>query len=356
MLILIQSERLAYGEAIRRKVEGEGPLDEGGQSHTFKVQDLKGSSDTRYVLKRLKNVRRLERFRREIEALQNLEHENIVRLVDFDLKDERPYLVTEYCTGGSLDKASPFWKDDPEQAFRLFDQICSGVEFAHSNGLTHRDLKPANIFLRSNNGPAVVGDFGICHLDDEGQRFTLTEEAVGPRLYMAPELEDGRLESISWKADTYSLGKLLYWLLSGGQVFSRETHRERQWDLKKRNEDSPLGWSNLYLEHANQLLDLMVVHDPERRRPVDNIRILARRASRLISEKYTPIGPGLPQPCAYCGIGQYTIRARGASSDVRNLGFELVGNPDWRVLACNECGHIQAFRVDLADKKEWWVE
>ena len=83
-----------FGE--RWKVED--PLDEGGQSHTFIVQDLKGLPDTRYVLKRLKNVRRLDRFRREIEALRNLEHENIVRLVDFDLNDERPYLVTEYCT------------------------------------------------------------------------------------------------------------------------------------------------------------------------------------------------------------------------------------------------------------------
>ena len=336
--------------------EIQAPLGEGGQSHTFIVVDQKGSPDTHYVLKRLKNVRRLDRFRREIEALQNLQHENIVRLVDFDVEGERPYLVTEFCAGGSLDEASPFWKDDPEQAFRLFDQICAGIEFAHSNSLIHRDLKPANIFLRSNHGPAVVGDFGICYLDDEGRRLTLTEEAAGPRLYMAPELEDGRLGAITPKTDTYSLGKLLYWLLSGGQVFSREVHRERRWDLKNRNEDSPLGWSNPYLEHANRLLDLMVVHAPERRRDVSNIRVLARRASRLISEKFTPIGPGLPQPCTYCGEGQYTIQARGANVAVRNFGFELVGNPDWRVFTCNKCGHVQAFRVDLADKKEWWAE
>jgi serine/threonine protein kinase len=336
--------------------EIQAALGEGGQSHTFTVVDRQGPPDQLYVLKRLKNIRRLERFRREIEALHTLNHENIVRLVDFDLEGNRPYLVTEHCAGGSLDRAAPFWKDNPKQAFRLFDQICAGVEFAHSNNLIHRDLKPANIFLRSDTGPAVVGDFGICYLDDEGQRLTLTEEALGPRLYMAPELEDGRLNAISPKTDTYSLGKLLYWLLSGGQIFSREVYRDERWDLKVRNEDSLLGWTNLYLEHANRLLDLMVVHDPDQRRRVSNIRILARRASRLISDKFTPISPGLPQPCTYCGVGQYTTRARGADLAVENSGFKLVGNPDWRIFTCNECGHVQAFRVDLADKKEWWEE
>lgn len=336
--------------------EVQAALGEGGQSHTFTVVDRKDSVNTVYVLKRLKNIRRLERFRHEIEALQRLQHENIVSLIDFDLESNRPYLVMEYCEGGSLDEAEPFWKDDPELAFRLFDQICAGVEFAHSNKLIHRDLKPANIFLRSSSGPAVVGDFGICFLDDEGQRLTLTEEAVGPRLYMAPELEDGRVKAISAESDTYSLGKILYWLLSGGRVFSRETHREQRWDLKNRNEDSMLGWSHPHLEHANRLLDLMVTHDPKHRRSVSNVRILARRSSRLISEKFTPIGAGLPQPCTYCGIGRYTVRAEGASIEVRNFGFELVGNPDWRILTCNECGHVQAFRVDLAERKEWWDE
>ncbi len=329
-------------------------LGEGGQAHTFTVSDVRGGEDELYVLKRLKNLKRIDRFRREIEAVRNLTHENIVRLIDFDLDCDRPYLVTEYCSGGTLETAQPFWKNAPARAFALFEQIGAGVAHAHAHGLVHRDLKPANIFLRGPQGPAVVGDFGICFLEEEGERITLTEEAVGARLYIAPELEDGRLEAISDKADTYALGKLLYWLFSGGKVFSRERHRIPQWDLKGKNDDSFLGWTNIYLEHVNRLLDLMVVPNPEDRRTVDNILILARRARTLVEKEFTPIVPGMPQPCTYCGTGYYALQAKGHDLAVRNFGFELVGAPDWRILVCTECGHVQVFRVDLANQKDWW--
>src|SRR5687768_12657235 len=79
-----------------------GSLGEGGQAHTFKVVDRRVGDDTIFVLKRLKNLARKDRFRREIEAIGALPHPNIVRLVDHDLDDERPYLVVGYCAGGSL--------------------------------------------------------------------------------------------------------------------------------------------------------------------------------------------------------------------------------------------------------------
>jgi serine/threonine protein kinase len=262
-----------------------GSLPEGGQAHTFKVSDVCGADNQLYVLKRLKNLQRLDRFRREMETIRDLKHENIVCLVDFDLDDSRPYIVTEFCSGGSLDNAQPFWRNAPGHAFEVFEQICAGLAYAHSRGVIHRDLKPANIFLRSQEGPAVVGDFGICFSDEQGQRITLTEEAVGARWYIAPELEDGRLDLISSKADIYSLGKILYWLFSNGKTFAREKHRDPQWDLKGIDADSPLGWRNIYLEHVNQLLDVMIVATPDDRCAVDNIRNLAGRAKRLIEKR-----------------------------------------------------------------------
>lgn len=262
-------------------------LGEGGQAHTFLARDAKGEGETLYVLKRLKNTGRIARFKREIEAVRNLSHNNIVRLIDFDLEAEKPYLVTEYCIGGTLSQTTPFWHQSPILALELFEQICEGVAYAHHHGVIHRDLKPDNIFLRFENGPAVVGDFGICYLENDEARLTLTEEAVGPRLFMAPELEDGRVEAISQKSDTYALGKLLYWLLSGGRVFGREKHRQTQWDLKGRNEDSLLGWNNIYMEHVNRLLDLMIVDDPEKRRGMQNILILLRRTKRLVQREFT---------------------------------------------------------------------
>jgi serine/threonine protein kinase len=325
-------------------------LGEGGQAHTFIVKDIRGDSTTKYVLKRLKNLERLERFKREIEAVRNLNHSNIVQLIDFDIDAPKPYLVTEYCSGSSLDKAEPFWKKSPVIALELFQQICSGVSFAHSQGIIHRDIKPSNIYLRGAEGPAVIGDFGICYVEQNGERFTLTEEAVGPRIFMAPELEGGRVENITNKCDVYSLGKVLYWLLSGGIMLPREKHRDIQYDLKSRNHDTLLGWTNIYMEHVNRVLDLMIIADPEKRRSIHNIEILIRQATRLVDKEYTPIADGIQQPCTYCGQGYY--KEMPISSIYS--GIHLIDIEKWRVLVCNYCGHVQLFRIEESYNKEWW--
>ena len=126
-----------YGERWKVKES----LGEGGQAFTFLVVDEKGDGSTSYVLKRLKNINRVDRFRHEIEAVRNLSHENIVNLIDFNLDSDPPYLVTEYCPGGSLAQARPYWHQPPEKAFELFLQVCSGVAHAHSKGVIHRDIK-----------------------------------------------------------------------------------------------------------------------------------------------------------------------------------------------------------------------
>jgi serine/threonine protein kinase len=335
-----------------------GSLGEGGQAHTFLVRDTEGQSETRYVLKRLKNINRIERFKREIEAVRNLSHENIVRLIDFKLEAEKPYLVTEYCSGGSLSQAEPFWHESPIRALGVFQQICKGVAYAHSQNVIHRDLKPDNVFLRTKDGPAVVGDFGICWVEEDGTRITLTEEAVGPRLFMAPELEDGRVDDISPKSDTYSLGKLLYWLLSE-KVFSREKHREPELDLKglKRwtgRTATEEHWDNIYMEHVNRLLDRMIVANPEERPDVHRVLQMSKDVVRLVQKEFNPIAKGIQQPCTYCGYGYYELRAAGRKEG-EMFGFSLVGPSDWRILVCNKCGHVQLFRVEFAERKDWWA-
>lgn len=330
-------------------------LGEGGQAHTFLVRDLNLSSpsDVRFVLKRLKNHERIDRFQREIEAVRKLHHPNIVEIIDADLQSQTPYLVTEYCIGGSLDKAAPFWHNSPLTAIELFQQVCEAVVYSHSNNIIHRDIKPGNVFLRSQMGPAVLGDFGLCYLQDYPDRLTHTQEAVGPRLFMAPELEDGRLDEVTPECDTYSLGKLLYWLLSSRGVFSREKHRDVKWDLKGQNPDRSLGWDNIYMEHVNRLLDLMIVADPSQRRGVANILILTRQKAKLVAKEYSPIAPGLHQPCIYCGQGIYNEQPSSVTA-VRNFGIEPVGSAQWRILVCNTCGHVQLFRFDKASRKDWW--
>src|SRR3972149_3065418 len=85
---------------------------------------------------------------------------------------------------------------NPVLLFRdlLIIDLATALRYAHNQGCIHRDVKPANIFLRGQNGPPVLGDFGLVWIDDSGERLTLTDEAVGSFNYMAPELQDGRVE------------------------------------------------------------------------------------------------------------------------------------------------------------------
>jgi serine/threonine protein kinase len=335
-------------------------LPEGGQAYVYLVKDTKGKGDTKYVLKRLKNPKRIDRFTKEIEAVRSLSHPNILQLIDFDLTAAKPYLVTEYCSGGSLAKAEPFWNNLPLKALELFQQICEGVAYAHSNNIIHRDLKPDNIFLRSEDGPAVIGDFGICYLEEDGTRITLTDEAVGSLNYMAPELEDGRTNDISFKSDIYSLGKILYWLLSGGKIFRREKHREQGWDLMGWDEKKS-QWNNIYMEHINRLLDCMIVNNPNERRLIEQVLPMLQDVMRLMRKEFNPISisKDIPLPCLFCGQGQYKLLKTDKNisfsiSDIPNFPFNQVRNVNARIMVCDTCGHVQVFRIDQARKRDWW--
>src|SRR5271165_2915337 len=101
-----------------------------------------------------------------------LENPNVLRIIDHGADPKgRPYLVTEYCPGGSL-ADNPLPIGTPVlKVLVVFRQISAAVAYAHGQGIVHRDIKPENIFLRQDGTP-VLGDFGICFLDDDGARLT----------------------------------------------------------------------------------------------------------------------------------------------------------------------------------------
>ena len=204
-------------------------------------------------------------------------------------------------------------------------------------------MKPENIFLSNDpGGDAVVGDFGLCHLEG-GERFTVTEEPVGGRNYMAPEWEDGPVERVTPQCDVYSLGKILYWLMSEGRTFSREKHRGQRFDLVPRTED-------IYMEHVSRLLDHMILVEPAERWPLDRVRGELVVTKRLVVGEYNPVGPGAFTRCTYCGIGRYHEMGNNTGGAVSD-NFLKVGEPgDWRILVCSYCGHSQTFRPDISKR------
>jgi serine/threonine protein kinase len=204
----------------------------GGQGHVYRVQDTTGRHVGCFVLKELLNPKRSARFINEIKAITELpSHSHIIDVVDFGAyKDsQKPtYVMPE--ADCSLEGYVHERKGSISvlECLELFQKIVSGVEHLHANGIIHRDIKPDNVLMFS--GEPKVSDFGLCLITDL-PRVTPTEEAVGPRYYMAPELEDGRYLKVDYSADIYSLGKVLYFLLSEGMVFSREKFNLPHWNL-----------------------------------------------------------------------------------------------------------------------------
>lgn len=205
---------------------------EGGQGRLYLVKNLFEGSDEIYVLKELKNPKRKKRFEREITAIANIEpHPNVIQLIDAGIyRDENKPCYVMPRADCSLDMYLSEICKDINLSFEIFKLICAGVEHLHRADIVHRDLKPENILIFS--GTPKISDFGICLVANEN-RLTPTSEAVGPRFYMAPEIEDGKKLDVSPSADVYSLGKILYFILSKGKIFSREKYNQPKFNLSK---------------------------------------------------------------------------------------------------------------------------
>jgi serine/threonine protein kinase len=195
-------------------------LGEGGQAHTYRVRDLRDDS-TEWVLKRLKNPKRLERFKREVDALIRLQSAHIPSVEDFAVSAEQgqSYLVTRYV---GMDLTKLFDIGEPQALLERYRQVVVAVHDAHATGVVHRDIKPDNVTV-DDDGTTYLVDFGICAMDEESQVILTTMvEAFGNRAFAAPECDAGSVDDAREPSDVYSLGKLLYWMASGKQVFSRE--------------------------------------------------------------------------------------------------------------------------------------
>jgi len=164
------------------------------------------------------------RFEREAKALASLEHPNIVSVLDYGVADGQPYLVMELLEGETLAQRVQPRALQLEAALRIARELLSALAFMHGHGVVHRDLKPSNVFLqRVHGGERVkVLDFGLAKntgLTSERADATLTRDGtvVGTPAYMSPEQATG--DMVDTRSDVYSLGVLLFQMLSGRLPF-----------------------------------------------------------------------------------------------------------------------------------------
>lgn len=160
------------------------------------------------------------RFEREAKTIAALEHQAIVPVYDVGEEDGQPYFVMRYMTGGSLGDTIAKGPMSLAAATKIIERLASALDDAHLKGIVHRDLKPANI-LFDRTGEPYISDFGIAKIT-QSQTATVTGGAiVGTPAYMSPEQAQG--EKIDGRSDIYSLGVILYEMLSGIQPYQATT-------------------------------------------------------------------------------------------------------------------------------------
>jgi serine/threonine protein kinase len=226
------------GEKEMAKIYGErwvlgDSLGSGGQGDVFYATDKSGEITETVALKRLKNRNRAERFIREIEAIRSVDHQHVIKLIDHSSigaedKEKPMFIVMPVAAGGDLSKRVLTYKDSLDSTLIVAQQLASALTAAHNAGVIHRDVKPQNVLFRDGGHHSILTDFGICHIHAD-ERITPIDEAVGPRVFMSPEMEGGRVIEVRPAADVYSLGKLIYYMISGGVMLPREAIHEPQY-------------------------------------------------------------------------------------------------------------------------------
>jgi len=324
-------------------------LPEGGQAHVFLVEDSTREFKGNWVLKRLKNVdsaARRTRFERETKVIQGITHRNVLKVIDSNLGAARPYFVSEFCERGSLlDVGSSHFKGNLKVTMDTVLPVVDGLAAVHAAELVHRDIKPANILIRGDGTP-VIGDFGICFVED-GKHITLSDEGIGSKNFIAPEMESGQrdLGAPTDRTDVYCLGKVIYWMLSGGHEFSREDHRKNSLTS---------AFKDQRFEHVHELLDQMVVREPEKRVSSRELRGRLEMIASLAEGNYAPLSPSIGIRCRFCGVGQYSQLRNKPGFQIPEIGLHLAAGSDVRVLWCRHCGHVEIFQFNGIENQDWW--
>lgn len=163
------------------------------------------------------------RMKSEFRALSRLSHPNVLRVFEAGVHGDRPYFIMELLEGRALRDLVETWRELPpteraRQAEQILIQIARALEYIHARGIVHRDVTPSNIFVGP-DGTARLMDFGV--VKEPGGELTMVGEVVGTVAYMAPEqITGGRVDA---RADLYSLGAVLYLMLTGRRPFNART-------------------------------------------------------------------------------------------------------------------------------------
>lgn len=230
----------------------------------------------------------MARFTREARAVAQLDHPNILSVIDYGGANGFLYLVTPYVRGGNLMERIKHETLTRAQALDIFGQVLDGLKFAHQQGIIHRDLKPGNILLY-NDGRAVIADFGVAKIENDNLALTQEGTVLGSPDYMAPEQFLG---FTNYRSDLYSMGVILYQLLTGKLPYTGTTALE----VGTKHLESPIPLPNSYVPAPfdSFLNKALQKRAEDRFANAQEMQIAFQRAQGFLSPEELQVRPPLP--------------------------------------------------------------
>ena len=264
--------RFTPGQIIAERYRVVALAGRGGMGEVYRAEDLKLSQVVaiKFLPETLsQDAAALARFHAEVRTARQVSHPNVCRVFDIGEADGILFLTMEYVDGEDLASVvRRIGRLSPDKASEVARQICAGLAAAHERGVIHRDLKPANVML-DGAGKIRIADFGLASI---AASIKGAEARAGTPAYMAPEQLSGR--EVTTKSDIYSLGLILYEILTGKRAFEASTLPE----LMKQRESGAITNPSTLVRDLDPLIERVILrcleNDPEKR-PASALQVAA---------------------------------------------------------------------------------